>query len=110
MHSLDRYSGANNRMVLPNRCCVIKCARWPIVSRISAPAGEICAAETAVMVFIFPGTFMRGGGDGGERFFDERIQRQRIEFRDKTHEDNLANRRENSKLHPLAIVPSSTFS
>ena len=35
--------------------------------------------------FIFPGGLARGGGAGGQRFFDERLQRQRIEFSDKTH-------------------------
>jgi hypothetical protein len=34
-------------MVLPKRCCVIACARRPIVSSSSPPAGEISAAKSA---------------------------------------------------------------
>ena len=43
----------------------------------------------------------RGGGAGGERFFDERVQRQRIEFSDKTHGSSLAHSRAKSRNREL---------
>src|SRR5947208_9416447 len=47
MHSFERYSGANRRMTLPNRCCVSACERRPIASRNSPAAGEIRLAKSA---------------------------------------------------------------
>src|ERR1035437_2378540 len=53
-HSLERYRGANMRMVLPNRCCLIVCALRPIVSSSSPAAGEISVAKSAREILDLP--------------------------------------------------------
>src|SRR5258705_7832119 len=54
MHSLERYSGANRRITLPNLCCVTCWERALSGSRNSPAAGEIKCAKSFNESFDFP--------------------------------------------------------
>ena len=68
----------------------------------SAAAGEIRLREIRQRKFLLRQTLAHRRAAGVQRTFHQRLQRQRIEFSDKAHEANLANRGGNVEMGKVA--------